>query len=158
SILFLLFFVILGFSCNTRNETRLLVFTKTAGFYHQSIPDGIKAVMDLEQEGNFKVDTTSNAADFNEEHLKSYHAVIFLNTTGNVLDRHQEAGFERFIQAGGAFVGVHSAADTEYDWPWYGQLVGGYFNGHPKVQEAALDIVDKSHVSTAHLPERWMRT
>lgn len=152
----LLFIIILGFSCNSRNETRLLVFSKTAGFYHESIPQGVDALMGLENEEEYIIDTTSDASLFNEENLKRYHAVIFLNTTGDVLDHHQEAAFERFIQAGG-FVGIHAAADTEYNWPWYGRLVGGYFNGHPNdpnVREAAIDIVDQSHASTEHLPEK----
>lgn len=156
----LLSLLIFGISCNSRDETKLLVFTKTAGFYHESIPQGVTALRKLADEEEFSLDTTSDASKFNEENLKQYHAVIFLNTTGDVLDNSQEAAFERFIQAGGGFVGIHAAADTEYDWPWYGKLVGGYFNGHPNdpnVREAAIDIVDHKHASTKHLPERWLR-
>src|SRR5690554_6075911 len=142
---FLLFISFLGFSCIPNKATRVLVFTKTAGFYHKSIPDGQAALMALAQEGEFIVDTTSNAAAFNEDQLKLYQAVVFLNTTGDVLNPEQEKAFEGFIQKGGGFVGIHSAADTEYDWPWYGKLVGGYFDSHPKVQEAAIDVVDRTH-------------
>lgn len=74
-----------------------------------------------------------------------------------MLDHKQQADFERFIQAGGGYVGIHSAANTEYHWPWYGKMVGGYFDGHPKVQIANIDVHDNNHVSTAHLPRHRER-
>ena len=110
---------------------RLLVFSKTEGFRHASIESGKKALLQLGQEHSVRVDTTEDAAMFTESTLKDYDAVIFLSTTGDVLDDQQQDAFMRYIQAGGGYVGVHAAADTEYDWPWYGRLVGGYFDGHP---------------------------
>jgi len=119
-------------SCEVGNKRegmpKVLVFSKTAGFHHASIPQGIAAIQKLGKENGFEVDTTKNAAMFVEDTLKKYSAVIFLSTTGNVLDYRQEVAFERYIQAGGGFVGVHAATDTEYDWGWYGKLVGAYFN------------------------------
>lgn len=145
-------------SCNKRfGKPRVLVFTKTAGFVHSSIETGKAAVQKLGAENNFDVDTTSNAAWFTEDSLKKYAAVIFLNTTGNVLEGRQEAAFERYIQSGGGFVGVHSATDTEYDWGWYGRLVGAYFDSHPKNQDAVLTVTDNTHPSTKHLPAQWKR-
>ncbi|WP_340106125.1 ThuA domain-containing protein [Rhodohalobacter sp. 8-1] len=152
-------------SCNSFNEPRILVFSKTAGFYHNSIPDGVNAIQKMGSEQGFAVDTTTDAGAFTEENLQQYAAVVFLNTTGNVLNHLQETEFERFIQAGGGFVGVHSAADTEYDWGWYGRLVGGYFSDHPgindphpNVQEGILEVVNSDHPATEFLPERWQRT
>jgi glucose/arabinose dehydrogenase/cytochrome c551/c552 len=146
------------FACNTRSgKPRVLVFSKTSGFRHASIPTGKLAIMKLGQENGFDVDTTENASYFTEDSLKKYSAVIFLNSTMDVLDNFQEAEFERYIQAGGGFVGVHSASDTEYDWGWYGRLVGAYFSGHPKNQQAKLDVVDQTHISTKHLPKQWNR-
>ena len=110
---------------------KVLVFTKTAGFVHSSISEGVDAIIKLGEENNFIVDTTARADMFNEENLSQYAAVIFLNTTGDVLNDAQQLEFNRFIQAGGGYVGIHAAADTEYDWPWYGQLAGAWFNGHP---------------------------
>src|SRR5690606_4482428 len=101
--------------------------------------------------------TTTNADWFTDDSLKNYSAVVFLSTTGDVLDHYQEAAFERYIQAGGGFVGIHAAADTEYEWGWYGRLVGAYFKSHPEQQNATLNIVDDSHVSTKHLPKEWKR-
>ncbi|MEJ7739815.1 MAG: ThuA domain-containing protein [Chitinophagaceae bacterium] len=145
--------------CNKRSgKPRILVFSKTSGFYHTSIPKGLQAIQKLGAENGFDVDTTVNAAWFTDDTLKKYATVVFLNTTGNVLDNKQEIAFERYIQSGGNFVGIHSATDTEYDWGWYGNLVGAYFNGHPKTQQATLDIKDNQHVSTKHLPAKWTRT
>ncbi|GAB3704257.1 hypothetical protein GCM10027592_35390 [Spirosoma flavus] len=136
---------------------RVLVFSKTKGFRHSSIPAGKMALMKLGKENGFAVDTTEDASKFTEANLKQYGAVIWLSTTGNVLDDAQQAAFERYIQAGGGYVGIHAAADTEYDWPWYNKLVGAYFLSHPKQQNAEIEIVDKSHPSTKMLPDRWKR-
>jgi len=137
---------------------RILVFSKTAAFRHGSIEDGIEAIRRLGSESGFDVDATEDAAAFTEENLSQYAAVVFLSTTGDVLDDEQQSDFERFIQAGGGYVGVHAAADTEYAWAWYGELVGAYFAGHPRIQQAALNIVDRSHPATEHLDATWQRT
>ncbi|WP_347343782.1 ThuA domain-containing protein [Mucilaginibacter sp. JRF] len=139
-------------------KPRVLVFAKTAGFHHSSIPKGLNAIIKLGTENNFDVDTTTNAKAFTEDNLKKYAAVVFLSTTGDVLNQYQEADFERYIQAGGGFVGIHAATDTEYGWGWYGRLVGGYFKSHPAPQQAVLNVVDKNHLSTKHLPDTWTRT
>lgn len=145
-------------ACNQRSGTaRILVFTKTAGFHHESIPAGIDAIRKLGQENQFTVDTTSDAEMFTEDTLKLYDAVVFLHTTGDLLNNFQEADFERYIQAGGGYLGIHAAADAEYDWGWYGRLVGGYFESHPEQQEAVLRVTDSTHISTSHLPHTWKR-
>src|SRR5437870_6084547 len=152
------------FSCsNKRNsKPRVLVFSKTTGFRHSSIPNGIAAIQKLGEQNGFDVDTTENADLFNDSTLKKYSAVIFLNTTGDVLDYRQEAAFERYIQAGGGFVGVHSATDTEYDWGWYGRLAGGYFYDHPgihdsfpNVQPGVYNVVTENFIATKGLPKQW---
>ncbi len=138
-------------------KPRVLVFSKTAGYRHESIQAGKTAIIKLGKENGFLVDTTENENYFNEDSLKNYSAVIFLNTTGNVLNSPQQISFERFIQAGGGYAGIHSAADTEYDWPWYGKLAGGYFISHPQIQDAAMNVTDRTHISTRHLEEKWNR-
>jgi cytochrome c len=153
---FLMIVLLLSFAAKAQKH-KILVFCKTAGYYHQSIPDGKLAIIKLGQENKFGVDTSSDATVFNKEHLKQYKAVVFLSTTGNVLNEEQQAAFEQYIRAGGGFVGVHAATDTEYDWPWYGKLVGAYFQSHPATQEATLDIVDSKFIATKHLPKRWTR-
>ncbi|HEX5555724.1 MAG TPA: ThuA domain-containing protein [Chitinophagaceae bacterium] len=136
-----------------------MVFTKTAGYYHASIPDGVKAIIKLGREHHFRVDTTSDASKFTEDTLKQYSAVVFMSTTHDVLNNYQQADFERYIEAGGGYVGVHAAADCEYHWPWYGKLVGAWFKSHPSQQEAKLDIhKDKNFPITDSLPNPWIRT
>jgi type 1 glutamine amidotransferase len=138
-------------------KPKVLIFSKTAGFHHESIAVGIPAIIKLGQENNFDVDTTTNSAKFTTENLKQYAAVIFLSTTGDVLNDEQQKAFEQYIHSGGGFVGVHAATDTEYSWPWYGDLVGAYFKSHPKQQEATLHVVDRKFIATRHLPEEWKR-
>lgn len=160
------------YSCKTSNGAepqaavkpqtpRILVFSKTKGYFHTSIPAGVAAVQKMGRDHNVRVDTTKNAAYFVEDSLKNYRAVIFLSTTQDVLNNEQQVAFERYIQAGGGYAGVHAAADTEYDWPWYGKLVGGWFLSHPgnpNVRAGAIDVVDATSPMTAGLPARWERT
>ncbi len=140
-----------------KKEPRVLVFSKTAGFHHQSIPQGQKAIQQLGAGHHFQVDTTSDAAVFTADNLKQYAAIVFLNTTGDVLNNEQQAAFEQYIQHGGGYVGVHAATDTEYDWPWYNKLVGAYFKSHPKQQDAVLHVTDQKFIATKHLPAEWKR-
>lgn len=146
------------FSYNKRPaKPKILVFTKTAGYRHASIPSGVNALFKLGRENDFEVDTTSDAGRFTQGILRKYAAVVFLSTTGDVLNDQQEAAFERYIRKGGGYAGIHAATDTEYEWPWYGKLAGAYFSSHPKQQEAVLHVVDPAHISTRHLPAVWKR-
>jgi type 1 glutamine amidotransferase len=138
---------------------RALVFSKTSGFRHDSIPAGIAAIQQLGQQKNFQVDATEDASLFTDAVLAHYDTVIWLSTTSDVLDDAQQAAFERYIRAGGGYTGIHAAADTEYTWPWYGQLVGAYFRNHPSGTPTATVVVeDANDPSTAGLPARWERT
>lgn len=139
-------------------KPKVLIFCKTAGFHHNSIAVGVPAIIKLGAENNFDVDTTTDATKFTQQNLKQYAAVIFLSTTGNVLNDAQQDAFKKYIEGGGGFVGVHSATDTEYDWPWYGELVGAYFKNHPsKQQVATLHVVDRNFIATKDLPAEWKR-
>jgi type 1 glutamine amidotransferase len=135
----------------------VLVFSKTAGYRHESIGAGIAAVRALGATHGFEVEATESSGEFDDATLARHQAVVFLNTTGDVLDAAQEAALQRFIRRGCGFAGVHSASDTEYDWPWYGRLVGAYFKSHPRIQEATLTVVADDHPSTRSLPLRWTR-
>ncbi|HEY0637355.1 MAG TPA: ThuA domain-containing protein [Pseudonocardiaceae bacterium] len=140
------------------DQFSVLVFSKTAGFRHDSIPAGIAAVQQLGAANDFAVDATEDAAAFTDANLARYAAVIWLSTTGDVLNAEQQGAFERYIRAGGGYVGIHAASDTEYDWPWYGELVGAYFTSHPQIQQADIVVPDRVHPSTEGLPQRWTRT
>ena len=153
-------------ACSHHNpgKPRILVFSKTAGFHHESIAVGNIAIQKLGSQNNFDVDTTTDATWFTDDSLKKYAAIVFLSTTGDVLDYRQRVALERYIQAGGGFVGIHAAADAEYDWGWYGRLVGGYFLDHPgihdsfpNVQQGVLNVVDANNDATRFLPNPWTR-
>lgn len=143
-------------------QNTILVFSKTAGFRHESINEGKAFFQNLAKTEGYQIELSENSDDFNESNLKKYNAVVFLNTTGDILNPAQQADFERYIQAGGGYLGIHAASDTEYTWPWYNDLMGGYFAGHPgknvsNVQKAKMIVIDKSHSSTSHLPETFER-
>ena len=144
-------------SATVKQKKKVLVFSKTAGFRHASIPKGKEALLLMGKQNNFLVDTTEDATVFNSNNLKQYDAVIFLSTTGDIFNNEQQAAFEAFIRSGKGFVGIHAAADTEYEWPWYNKLVGAYFISHPKQQKAKLTVTDHKHASTKHLPHVWER-
>ena len=135
---------------------QLLVFTATNGFRHKSIEKGVDVLRELGKENAFEITQTEDSLQFSKENLKKYKLIVFLSTTLDVLGPEQEEAFKDFIQGGGAYMGIHAAADTEYEWPWYGKLVGAYFKSHPKQQKAKIDVVDRSHPATAHLESSWM--
>jgi type 1 glutamine amidotransferase len=147
----------LGQSTSQKPAFTILVFTKTAGFRHDSISAGLAAIQALGNKHNFHVHVNEDAIVFSDNHLARYRCVVFLNTTGDILDSDAQAAFERFIRRGGGFVGVHAAADTESEWPWYGKLLGAYFDSHPAIQTATLKVIDATHPSTKHLPAMWRR-
>ncbi|MES0873814.1 ThuA domain-containing protein [Sinimarinibacterium thermocellulolyticum] len=144
---------------------RVLVFSRTAGFRHASIETGVDTVRTLGAQHGFGVDHTEDPAAFSTENLAQYAVVLWLSTTGDVLDEAQQLAFEQYIGAGGGYAGVHSASDTEYDWPFYGELVGAYFHSHPVfpvndpqgpgVQSAQLHLEAPDHPAVAHLPVPW---
>ena len=136
---------------------RVLVFSKTAGFRHGSIEPGIEALQAIGGR-EFAVDHTEDSSRFNADDLAAYDAVVFLNTTQDVLDDAQQRAFIEWYRDGGGYLGIHAAADTEYAWPWYGQLMGAWFKSHPQVQEADVLIEDSTHPATAHLPAVWTCT
>ena len=155
----LCFLVLALSSCsNKRSSTpKLLIFSKTAGYHHESIPTGIKAIQALGAKNGFEVDTTTDATKFTEDTLKKYAALVFLSSTGELLTGNQEIALERYIQSGGGFVGIHAATDAEYDWNWYVSMIGASFLSHPAQQVATLVINDKTHPSTDSLPATWSR-
>ncbi|MFI9577521.1 ThuA domain-containing protein [Microbispora rosea] len=140
-------------------DFKVLVFSKTTGFRHDSIPEGIAAVQKLGQDNNFAVDTTEDSTQFTDTNLAQYQAVVFMSTTGDPLGtQDQKDAFQRYIEKGGGFVGVHAAADSGYNWAWYGKLVGAYFKQHPAIQQATVKVEDPAHPSTKDLPTTWSRT
>jgi cytochrome c len=138
------------------DQARVLVFTRTAGFRHPSIEDGVAAIRLLGRRHGFAVEVTADPARIGQG-LAAYRAVVFLSTTGDLLDPGQQAALERYLQGGGGWVGVHGAADAEYDWPWYGGLVGAWFRRHPAVQPATVRPAPDAAALAGRLPARWER-
>lgn len=155
----LILFIILCLSLNVfgQGPKKVLIFSKTARYYHESIPDGIAAIRKLGIGHNFIVDDTIDSSAFNDQNLMKYAAVIFLSPSGNILDSTGKAALQKFIRSGKGFVGIHAASTIEKDWSWYGQLVGGVFTGHPEPQQAIIQVSDKKNKATEHLPRYWTR-
>ncbi|AOW09949.1 Crp/Fnr family transcriptional regulator [Flavobacterium gilvum] len=156
-------FVLVSFCQVNKDEAifvkpkKVLIFSKTNGFRHGSISVGINAIKKLGEENNFLVDATEDSLAINSKNLKQYQVIIFLNTTGTILGKEGELALQEFMKKGKGFVGVHSASDCEFDWPWYGKMIGGYFVSHPAQQTAKLVVVNKEHIATKHLPAIWER-
>lgn len=150
------FLVLISQLCFGQSTKSVLIFSKTTGFRHQSIPKGVKTVSSLLKAEQIDYVHSEDAQYFSADSLKKFDAVIFLNTTGDILDDKQKKNFQQFIRSGKGYVGIHAASDTEYNWPWYGALVGGYFSSHPSVQQAQIEVINRTHASTQHLPERWI--
>lgn len=154
----LFFFLLLNFSFLTAQEKEVLVFHKTAGWYHESTPTAIETLKELGESNGLKVFETEDSEDFSQNFLGKFSLVIFLNTAEDVLNDKQQEAFRNYIDSGGNFFGIHGAANTEFNWPWYGKLVGAYFLDHPEVQSAEIRVVAPEHPTVAHLPETWSCT
>lgn len=160
AILFALTFI----SCKEDKEENkpipphLLIFSKTKSFRHECIEPGSAALQSYFKRYGITSTFSEDSSIFTKDGLKDFDVVMFFQTTGNVLDSTQEVAFQNYIHSGKGFVGVHSAADTEYEWPWFVKLVGASFSAHPDIQTAVLQKVDTSHISCKHLPDRWSRT
>jgi type 1 glutamine amidotransferase len=132
---------------------KLLVFSKTAGYRHSSIPAGLSALKEMTAENNWHIIATEDSTMFNTATLDSFDVVIFLCTSGNILNEDQERALQLFVESGKGLVTIHSGTDTEYDWEWYKQAIGAYFLGHPPVQKATVRIEDRNHPSTSMFPD-----
>lgn len=137
-------------------DSKLLVFWKTDVAFHESIPYAISAIRDIARKNGMQVDDTSDARMMKDAVLTRYQAVIFLSTQGEILNLNQKGALERYIKSGGGFVGIHSAADTESNWSWYGKLVGAQYGGsHSEIVKAVVHREDRTHASTKGLPDEW---
>lgn len=155
SVFLLLCLVLIEANSFAQQAKNVLIFSKTTGFRHSSIPKGVRVVTSLLAEQGIKSFHTEDAAFFCLDSLHNYDAVLFLSTTGDIFTAEQKKAFQTFIRAGNGYVGIHAASDTEFNWPWYGQLVGGYFSSHPSVQEAKIDVKNRKHPATQHLQSVW---
>ena len=150
--------MVLSATAQRGGQFQVLLFSKTAGFHHESINEGVTAIRKLGERHHFSVNWQENASVFNDRQLENIDVVIFLNTTGDILNDEQQAAFEKFIQSGKGFVGIHSASDTEYDWEWYTKMVGHMFKIHPQIQTAKLQVIDRNFPGLSTLPDEFLWT
>lgn len=141
---------------NTKAAKSILLYSATKGYRHESIPDGIAAIKKIGLAKNWTITATEDSSFFTPENLQKFSGIIFLNTTGDVLDEKGQAALEGYIHNGGGLAGIHAATDCEYNWPWYNKLIGAYFESHPEQQTASLKVMAK-HPATAMLPKTWTR-
>ncbi|GAA6138094.1 ThuA domain-containing protein [Arenicella sp. 4NH20-0111] len=146
----------LGFAAD--RQFKVMLFTKTAGWHHQSLIEGVTAMRRMAEKHHFDLDWHEDANHFSEESLAKYDAVVFLLTTGDVLNETQQQALRGFIQSGKGFVGVHSASDTEKDWPWYTKLVGRTFKIHPLIQTAKMAVLQRSFPGLERMPDSLLWT
>ncbi|HYG34145.1 MAG TPA: ThuA domain-containing protein [Clostridia bacterium] len=143
-------------------DFRALVFSKTLMFRHASITNGIEAIKKLGAENHFAVDATEDSNVFTPENLSKYKVVIFLSTSGDILNEQQQAAFKSYIEKGGGLAAIHAAVAgdvaTEGGWPWYGETLCASFTNHSAVVQATIGVEDKKNPSTVGLPTRWVRT
>lgn len=156
----LLFFLLFGITSEiiAQPQFRALLFTKTAGWHHESINEGVDAIRKLGVRHQFEVDWQEMAWQINDENLENFDVIIFLSTTGDILDEDQQAAMERFIQSGKGFVGIHAASDTEYKWEWYTQLVGRMFDYHPNNQTTRVTVIDRNFPGLERVPNSYLWT
>ena len=139
-------------------QFKALLVVQTAGWQHESTFDAIPALHALASRHSFSLDLKQRAMPIQEEQMMGYDVLIMVNTTGDVFNDEEQAIIEKFIQAGKGWVGVHAAADTEYEWTWYTDMVGHMFYIHPHVQTAMLDVHDADFPGMETWPERMMWT
>jgi hypothetical protein len=151
----LVFFTNAAFSQNSvadnsqSQKLNILVFTKTLGYFHESIPNAIKAFYEIAHKNKWKITFTEDSLFFTEKELSKYNVVVFLLTSGDsLLNDEEKLAFQKYIEGGGGFLGVHSATDTEFKWPWFEKLAGAYFLGHPPVHEGKLIIENRNNPAT----------
>ncbi|MDT0691154.1 ThuA domain-containing protein [Salegentibacter sp. F188] len=156
--LLILFVLLFALQTSAQNQFNVLLFTKTDGWHHESINEGVTAMRSMAKRHSFDLQWHEDATRFNDDFLAQFDVIVFLNTTGNILNEEQQEAFKKFIQSGKGFVGVHSASDTEYDWPWYNELVGKMFHIHPLEQSAMVDVVDTNFPGMEIFPKRFLWT
>ncbi|MBZ0099462.1 MAG: ThuA domain-containing protein, partial [Taibaiella sp.] len=142
----------------TNSPARVVVLTETEGFAHESIAAGLTMFRQHETAWGIEVTEVDGSELLVQRDINAYDLLVLLNTTGDVFDAQEQVALQQYIKQGGAVLAIHGASDAEYDWPWYGQMLGGWFDGHPEIQEADCIMTDKTHPITAHLPATWHRT
>ncbi len=139
-------------------QFKVMLFTKTNGFHHTAINEGVDAIRTMSKKHHFAVDWHEDPTNFNDKNLEKYQVVIFLLTTGDILNEEQQMALTKFINSGKGFVGIHSASDTEYGWEWYTKMIGMMFKIHPQIQTARLNVIDANFPGMERMPNSFFWT
>lgn len=143
------------------NAFRVLVFSRTLGYRHASITNGIAAIRALGARQRFQVEATEDSAAFSTANLARHRVVVFLSVTGDVLNEEQEAALTNFVFTGGGFVAIHGGvfgpSACEDKWTWYGEMFCCAFTNHSRIVNATIHVEDRTHPSTRGLPSQWQR-
>ncbi len=140
-------------NCSDQNTFSVLIITETDGWVHDSIESGLELIQKIGIQNNFNVYYSHDSRVITYENLEKIRTIIFLNTTEEILTNDEQKLMESFIRSGKGFVGVHAAADTEYNWQWYGKLVGAYYRNHPDVMNGKILTINNK--ITDHLESEW---
>jgi len=130
---------------------RVLYITLSAGFHHQVVPLSARVLKEIGQPNGFDVTATDDVSEISREGLKPYDALAFYTTGELPIADDQKQALIDFVKSGRGFIGFHSATDTFYKWPEYGEMIGGYFDGHPWHQDVTVKVEDRGHPATKHL-------
>jgi type 1 glutamine amidotransferase len=155
NIYILMVFLLLPLKSCKMETTKILIFNKANGFVHKSIEAGTEAIISLQETYPFTITTSNDSLVFRDSILTNYDVILFMSTSGVIFDDEGRVAFQKFIRDGGGFVGVHGASTTEYDWAWFGKMIGNHFDDHPKIQKAKLQILKNDEPSTKHLQSIW---
>lgn len=151
------FFIFLATSAFfVKAQTNVLVFSKTNGFRHASIADGQEMFKKLAEGNNWKLTFSEDSLMISNKVLSKIDVLVFLSTTGNIFGDDQKKALQKYIHKGGGFVGIHAATDTEMDWKWYVDMVGGAFKSHPKQQNATINIINHDFKAMQHFGKTWL--
>lgn len=159
-------FLFISFICSCKKHEhhhhdilpKVLLFTKAEGFYHQSTVSGLEFFRNNAAKWGIELVDTNVSNAFTATHLDQYQIIVLLNNTGRLFTTEEKAALQSFVRKGGSVLGIHAAADAEYDWPWYKQMLGGQFKDHPAIQEARCLVALPSHPSVKGIPKVWVRT
>jgi len=147
------------------DKGHVLVYSGSTGFRHESIPAGVEAVKAIATKAGYVVEATEDPEVFTKEKLKAFKAIVFVSTTTDPKKPESEwfvgekrDALQSFLKDGKGIVALHAAGDSHYHWPWYGKMIGGYFERHPKgTPKATVTVVDSKHPATAKLPKTLER-
>jgi type 1 glutamine amidotransferase len=141
---------------------KMLIYSITKAFKHDSIPQGVQMLKDIGVEQGFETVVAADNSDITLEGLSKYEIVFFMNSTGDIFNPTEQQAYEDWMTTkNGAFGGTHSATDTENGWEFYSEVTGQYYDLHDNCcaaaqlqwQPAALE-----HVAVKGLPSPWNRS